>query len=59
MIIESYLSGYGANQISAMLNLKYSTVYTIIGVYRKEDKIEQKVKFGQRKKKLSKTHVNR
>ena len=41
-----------------MLNLKYSTVYAIIGVYRKEDRIDQKVKGGQRKKRLSKMHVD-
>jgi len=50
MIIESHLRGYWANQISAMQNLNYSTVYAIIGVYRREDRIEQKVKGGQRKK---------
>ena len=33
-------------------------MYAIIGVYRKEDRIEQKVKGEQRKKKLSKMHVD-
>ena len=55
-IIESYVNGYCVKQISQMLNVKFSTVYAI-SIYQKEDRIEQKLKGGQRKKKLNGVHV--
>ena len=43
IIIESYVNGYCVKQISQILNVKYSTVYAIISIYQKEDRIEQKI----------------
>ena len=58
VIVESYTNGYGVKQISSMLNLKYTTVYAIISIFQKEDRIVQKVKGGQRKKRLNEMHIN-
>ena len=57
LIIESYNNGNGIKQISNMFNIKYCTIYAIIAVYKKEDRFEQKLKGGQRKKKLDQVHI--
>ena len=51
IIIESCVNGYCVNQVSKMLNVKYSTAYAIISNYQKEDRIEQKLKGEQGKQK--------
>ena len=40
-----------------MFNIKYFTIYAIIAVYKKEGRFEQKLKGGQRKKKLHQAQI--
>ena len=47
-------------QLSKFLlcNVKYPTLYDIISVFEKEDRVETKLKSGVRKKKLNEEHFN-
>ena len=56
LIIKSYMNGNTIKQISSVCNVKYPTVN--INVYKKEDRVETKLKGGVRKKKLNEKHVN-
>ena len=41
------MNGNTIKQISSLCNVKYPTVYTIINVYKKEDRVETKLKEEQ------------
>lgn len=56
-IINSYLTGHSKKEIAAVLNVKVSSVYAVIGIYLKEGRIESKLKGGPRRKALSDEHV--
>mgnify|MGYP003407081277 FL=1 len=58
MIIDSYMTNHSVIEIASILNLKYKTVYSIIQVYKKENRIEQKLKGGPRRKALTEDHVD-
>lgn len=55
-IIESYNNGHSKKNISEILNVKLSTVYSIIDVYVLEGRLETK-KRGSRPKALNDEHV--
>ena len=56
-IVDSYLNGHSKKEISTIMNVKISTVYAVIAVYLKEDRVESRLKGGVRKKALHDVHV--
>lgn len=57
LIVTSYLKGNSKKQIASMFNVKYHTICAIIKVYEKENRYEQKLKGGVRKRSLEENHI--
>ncbi|OLY84262.1 hypothetical protein AYI68_g1583 [Smittium mucronatum] len=57
-IIDMYNSGKTAKEISEILLHKVSTIYSIIKVYQKENRIEKKYKGGLKNKKFKPEYEN-
>jgi len=51
-VVSAYENGHSKKEISSVLNLKLSAVYSIIKIFLNENRIEKKLKGGARKRKI-------
>ena len=58
-IVESYIDGASSSTISQILGLKIGAVYSVISVYKRENRVEKKKRGGVRNKKLTENHRER
>jgi len=58
IIVDSYNNGNSQKEISRITGVNLSTIYSIIKIYIKENRVESKVKGGDRRKSLSAEQID-